>query len=187
MVRLVPTATVVTVAASLAALLMVSPVSGGRLGAQQPVPAISAGARVRVTAPSVGLVREVARVQSVRGDSLVLRRDRDGVVVVTPAAAVQSIDVSRSRRRHIGTGVFLGYAIMFALGFAGHPGMAHTDAGPTVEAVGYGIVYGTPVALFGGFVGASIRKDRWAPVSLPLDVGASSSSGGSHLGARIRF
>jgi hypothetical protein len=57
---------------------------------------------------------------------------------------------------------------MFALGFAGHPGQPHTDAGPVLEGIAYGIVLGTPVALLGGIVGASLRTDRWEIVPLPL-------------------
>jgi hypothetical protein len=158
---------------TIAAFMMVSLVPDDRMSAQQRVPPVAVGSRVRVSAPSAGLVREVARVESLRRDSLLLRRDRDSGVVAVAAAVVQSLEVSRGQRRRIGTGIALGYVIMFALGFAGHPGVAHTDAGPVAEGIGYGIVYGTPVALLGGLLGASMRTERWNRVPLPLHSAAS--------------
>jgi hypothetical protein len=132
---------------------------------------LATGARVRVTAPSSGLVRAIGRIESFNVDSLVLVRDRGGGTVRLTATSLQSLEVSRGRRRHIAAGVALGYALMFGLGFAGHPGVAHTDAGPFLEGIGYGIVYGTPVALLGGILGASVRTDRWERIPLPLRTG----------------
>ncbi len=136
-----------------------------QLGAQAPQ-RITAGARVRVTAPAAGLVRAVGRVESFDGDSLVLVPDRAGAATRLARQSLRSLEVSRGRRRHVVTGIALGYALMFGLGFAGHPGQPHTDAGPFLEGIGYGIIYGTPVALLGGILGASIRTERWERVQL---------------------
>lgn len=144
-------------------LLTLAPTSSMR-AQQQPARSLSVGSRVRVTAPGAGLLNEVGRVESLAGDSLMLVRDRDGTAVWVGAAAVQALEVSRGRRRRIGTGVALGYALMFALGFAGHPGMQHTDVGRVAEGIRYGVVYGTPVALLGGVVGSTIRSERWVRV-----------------------
>lgn len=137
-----------------------------QLGAQAPQP-IAAGTRVRVTAPAAGLVRVAGRVESLSRDSLVLVPDSAIGSVRLATSALSSLEVSRGRRRHIAAGVALGYALMFGLGLAGHPGMDHTDAAPFAEAIGYGIVYGTPVALAGGIIGGSIRTERWDRVQLP--------------------
>ncbi len=134
-----------------------------QLGAQAPQ-RIAAGARVRVTVPEARLVRAVGRIDSFDCDSIVLVPDRDGAPRRLATKSLRSLEVSRGRRRHIAAGVALGYALMLGLGFAGHPGVPHTDAGPFLEGIGYGIVYGTPVALIGGILGASIRTERWERV-----------------------
>jgi len=136
-----------------------------QLGAQ-PAEPVAAGARIRVTAPAVGLVRVPGRLEAFDGDSLVLVPDSAIGAVHLALAGVRVFEVSRGRRRHIAAGVALGYALMFGLGLAGHPGMEHTDAGPFAEAIGYGLRYGTPVAILGGILGASIRTERWEPVQL---------------------
>jgi hypothetical protein len=148
------------------------------------------GNRVRVTAPSLGVNRYVARFEYVRGDTLVVWADSN---VKYPLAAVTQLEVSRGRSN---TPVILG-ASLGAIGgaFAGlvlgpekecQPLdiLCHPDE-PKLAAALVGLLGG---GLAGGFLGAAMRTDRWEDVPLdPLRVSVVPQRGGFGIGASIAF
>ena len=81
--------------AGLALLLSSAPLSS-----QQVLPQLRPGQRVRLTVPSAGMDREIATVQGLSGDSLVLERRWAGQPLRTAVVldSVQGLEVSRGKR-----------------------------------------------------------------------------------------
>lgn len=176
------------------ALLLVASLAAhtSDLGAQ-PVPGVSPGRRVRVTAPTVGAKGLDATVESIRGDTLVLR------VIVDPWLArygypvdtgvrvalgvVERLEVRRSvRGSRLATGFAVGVISGAALGFA-----LGNDEFPVREALA------TTLAPVGGLVGlvtAYVSAERWQPVPLEgpgVGVGARRRGPGIALGLSAIF
>jgi hypothetical protein len=140
------------------------------LAAQEPAPPLEPGTRVRVTAPALGIEKQVAMFESVRGDTLVMLADTR--MIPCPLSSVTRIDRYHGRKSWgwwkgaligLGAGATAG-AIWGAFEYeAGNCGSFDESDCIVLGA----IIIGVPATLVGGVVGALIRTDRWEEV--PLD------------------
>ncbi len=143
-------------------LLAPQPVAGQERLLLQP------GQRVRVTAPDLGIKKQVATFEALHGDTLVLGGD---VTMYLPLASVMRLDVSRGRERQTHRGMLIGGAIGAAAGAlwgAVEPVCEISDTGNKMGCVvAGGLVLGLVGGGVGALVGASIRTDVWREI--PLD------------------
>ena len=126
------------------------------------------GAKVRITAPALGMSERVGRLQVLNGDTLVVQvearrqgRLQVGVLQV-PMPAIAKLDVRTGRRGHWLEGAGIGFALGLALGAASGEGSSdsHVEI-PTPLAAGIS------VGILGAIIGQSIKSDKWSEV--PLD------------------
>jgi hypothetical protein len=138
-------------------------------GAQQPQ--LSAGQRVRATAPALGLVRVPATIAATDAGALVLRTATSQEV---PLAQVERLEVYTGRRSHwllgAGVGFVAGAGVTYAvLGSGGSTALcnrsANQDALSTGECLGLVAAGGVAGAGLGALVGALIKSDKWDDVS----------------------
>lgn len=138
------------------------------LSAQQP-PQIAVGERIRFTAPSCGIRREVATVEALRGDTLIIETSE------CPLAHVTWIEVSRMRTvnpikvlAYPSAGLVSGFAFGVLGGF-----LLVDFLCPPCSSDSESIGSGTGAAIFGslGFVSGLVAglqpRDKWEEV--PLD------------------
>lgn len=143
------------------------------------VGAVSPGARVRVTAPSQNLDKQVGALLAVRSDTLVIEQTSNAMVKgrVVPAvdtlrvtaAELARLEVSAGRRSNVDKGVvkglWIGGLIGTALGtaVAADGGVAFYCGGADCIAQGAmgGAVWGV---LIGLVAGAMTSRDDWRPV-----------------------
>ena len=149
----------------LSAVLLVLPLTTA-VAQQQPL-SLEPGARVRITAPYLGIKKQAATFQALRGDTLVVMADS---TMRCPLAAVTRLDVYRGRKSHPWRGAAVGAAV------GGVGALAVTVAACSTEefdcsnksypaaAVGVGILGG---GLIGLGIGALTKTDRWEEV--PVD------------------
>jgi len=174
----------------LAAIVLI-PFRGASAQTLQPRP----GDRVRITATSVGLTNQVARVQSVRNDTLILRLRGDETQTV-PLAAVSHLELSTRRTRHTLQGAGIGGLVGAGIGLVG--GYASGDDDPNQfmamsaggKAALGAMVLGVAGLAIGSVVGALHVTDQWT--SLPLgDTRAAPNlelgTRGARLGLSISF
>jgi hypothetical protein len=129
-------------------------------------PRLELGTRVRVYAPELGIERQSATFEALRGDTLVVVADS---AMYCPLASVVRLDLYRGRGGHPWTGAALGFvAGAIAGGAAAIISCENTlcSVGPDVVLGGAGIG-GLAGGLLGAGVGALIKTDRWEEV--PLD------------------
>ena len=133
----------------------------------QGTPWVTPGAKVRVTAPTLGLDAQVGRVRETRGDTLVLETDvmRGGHLradtVHVAMATVTRLDVRTGGRGHWLEGAGIGLALGLAIGAASDDGSSRAYA-PSAPAMGGGLL-----GILGAVIGGSIKSDRWS--EMPLD------------------
>jgi len=145
------------------AFTLIIPARAVAQGAQWVTP----GAKVRVTAPTLGLSEQVGRVQETRGDTLVVLTDvmRGGHLradtVHVAMATVTKLDVRTGGRGHWLEGAGIGLALGLAIGAASDDGSSRAYA-PSAPAMGGGLL-----GILGAVIGGSIKSDRWSEV--PLD------------------
>ena len=167
------------------AILALSPFAN--LAAQEPAPPLDPGARVRVTAPGLGIEKQQATFQALRGDTLVVMADS---TMYCPLGSVTRFDVYRGRKSHWKTGLAVG-AVLGAI--------AGGAAGYASEAIRYESDFAAPVALgalagaavvgaLGAGVGATMKTDRWEEVPLDqLRVSVVPRRDGVALGISVAF
>lgn len=164
----------------------------GPVVADAQAPAVVAGTRVRVTAPSIDLKRHVTTVVDVRGDSIVFGvSDNSRSVALSDVTALE-VSTGKHRRflRSAGLGLGIGAIIGAAVGAASYEECVPTEfldcllapesRGQSV-AMG-GVVLGGVGLLTGAVVGALRRTDRWVSVDMPLRASIKpTASGGMSL------
>lgn len=141
------------------------PFTAGRARAGEPVAANWVGARVRVSAASVGLFSSKGTVESVRPDTLVLRLDTASRPWNVRLGSISQLEVSRGKSRHPWTG--LGIGLLLGAVAGGAIGQASAADDPYFGGlhVAAGIIGGGLAgAVLGGCVGSMIRTERWDAV-----------------------
>ena len=153
-----------------------------------------AGDRVRVTAPPSGLANQIARVESVRNDTLVLQLKNETRSV--PIAALSRLDVSTGRHRHTLQGAGIGGLGGAALGAIS--GYASGDDDPNQflamtaggkAALGAVLIGGVGLVV-GSVVGALHVTDQWTTLPLGETKTTPAIELGAHtvrLGMRLSF
>ena len=146
---------------ALLAVLVIAPLTD----AIAQVPVVERGQRVRVTAPTLGIKKQVATFEAIEGDRLIMVADS---TITISVASVTRFDVyaGRHRRPWRGAGIgFLAGAIpgyIFGLVYCRDFG----DCGAEVK-WGWAGFFGAGGALVGVGIGALHRADKWQQV--PLD------------------
>ncbi len=143
-----------------ALLLLVS----GRLAAQVSTDELSAGMRIRVSAPETFDRRVTGRVAELGSDSLTMLDDAGGQIAL-PFTAIASLEHSLGRSRGAGAerGAFLGLVAGVGLGFV-CVAVCPTKGGANMAPVG-GLFYGPPL---GAALGLLIAPERWRKLRFPL-------------------
>lgn len=155
----------------------------------------TSGDRIRITAASNALNNQVARVLSVRSDTLFLAVAPAETLAVA-LAGVTRLDVSAGRRRYIGRGaaigVLSGVAAGVMVGFmAGDdPQGSWFRSTASEKAVIGGVLLAAPGMVIGALVGAITVSDRWT--SVPLGIARTTPSlqvgrRGARLGMAVSF
>jgi hypothetical protein len=129
------------------------------------------GAKVRMTAPTLGLSERVGRVQELNGDTLVVqvnamhRGQLRLELLDVPMSSMTKLDVTTGRRGHWREGAGIGFLAGALLGLASgdDPSNEWFAYSAGEKALAGGFVFG----LIGTGVGALIKSDKWAEV--PLD------------------
>jgi hypothetical protein len=164
------------------ALLSAIALHTGRLIAQETVD-LEPGARIRISSAD-GRVKDVTGVvTALRGDSLVVKRERNGETIAVSVRAIGRLDVSVGRHSHgwagAGIGLVGGAALGSVLGYAAgdDPRKACSDtdclfAGldrytAREKAAGGAIALGIVGTIAGAIVGHHVTTDRWRPLIAP--------------------
>ena len=128
---------------------------------------VEPGARVRVTAPDLGINKAIGVFEAVEGGTLVVGTLR------LPLASVTRLEVHRGQKSRVGRGALIGAAvgagsgaIIGAIAFSGSC-IDNPDGCPAAGAAIGAIFLGLPGLLVGTVVGALSKTDRWEAV--PLD------------------
>ena len=169
----------------------------------QQAPPVEVGSRVRVTAIDLGLEKQSASLQGLRGDTLDLFVAQDvGSIVSVPLASVTEFATLQSTSRRTVIGALIGSAVGFSAGVivlaVAHEGCEGGGffswgrrycgtAPPEAElAAVAGALLGAGV---GAVVGYFIKTDRWEEVQLDrLRVSfAPQREGGFALGLSVEF
>ena len=153
----------------LSAVLLVLPLTTAV--AQQQPPPLEPGAWVRITAPSLGIEKQAATFQALRGDTLVVMADS---TMYYPLGSITRFDVYRGQKSRVGTDALIGGIVGAAVGLG--LSIAYV-AGGCVDGCGDEVAVGiASVMVIGGGIGAGIgagiglvmgSTDRWEEV--PLD------------------
>jgi len=153
------------------------------VGAPGPEAAVwlTPGERIRVTAPSAGIIHQTATLMRMSGDSIVLRglgaRRGDTLAVpdsgrlALPLGRVTSFEISLGVESHRRGGVLLGALIGAVAGYVlGGSGGCDVDVGSHVQhlpcavlGTGGGALIG---AAAGAVVGGALHSERWEQVPL---------------------
>lgn len=153
------------------------------------------GRRVRVTAPTIGIKKQAATFDALRGDMLVVVADS---TMDFPLASVTRLDVYAGRqghaRRGAGIGFLAGVSVGGVIGYfyctagTGDCLDSSSDQGAELQLIGplaIGAVAGT---LLGAAVGALIKTDKWEQVPLDrLRVSVVPTRSGFGIGASFAF
>ena len=131
-------------------------------------------AKVRITAPAVGMSQQVGRVQEMRGDTLVLQVDAmrgghlraDTLHVTMPT--ITKLDVRTGSRGHWLEGAGIGFLLGAVIGLAsGDDPPAEGWFSYDYSAGDKALLGGSLLGIVGAVIGQSIKTDKWAEV--PLD------------------
>jgi hypothetical protein len=131
--------------------------------AQEP----SAGTRLRVTAPDLGLKKRVVIVQSIRGDTLHALLGSDTIAV--PLAAATRVDVSQGRHRHRLRWTAIGAAAGGAAALGLIEILSATNPGYEDPTVIFGLIFAAPALVAGGTLTGAIAApltEDWQTVVL---------------------
>jgi hypothetical protein len=150
-------------------LVVLALVPFATLAAQEQPPPLEPGVRVRITAPDLGIEKQQATFQALRGDTLVIMTD---TWMECPLSSVTRIDRYQGQKSW---GWWKGALIGLGAGATAGAivGASEYEAGNCVRfnkgncAVIGAIVIGVPAALVGGVMAGTIKTDRWEEV--PLD------------------
>jgi len=155
-------------------------------------PAVVAGTRVRVTAPSIDLRRHVTTIVDVRGDSIVFGvPDNPRSVALSDVTALE-VSAGKHRRflRSAALGLGIGAIVGAVVGAATYEECVPTefldcllaDESRGQSAATGGVVLGVVGLLTGAVVGAVRRTDRWVSVDMPVRASIKpTASGGMSL------
>ncbi len=155
-------------------------------------PAVAAGTRVRVTAPSIDLRRHVTTIVDVRGDSIVFGVSNNSRSVALSDVTALEVSAGKHRRflRNAGLGLGIGAIVGAVVGAATYEECVPTefldcflaDESRGQSAVTGGVVLGAVGLLTGAVVGVLRRTDRWVSVDMPLRASIKpTGSGGMSL------
>ncbi len=171
----------------LSAALLVLPLTTA-LAQQQPPP-LEPGARVRITAPDLGIEKQEATFQALRGDTLAVTADS---AMALSLSSVTRLDVYRGQKSNLLLGMGIGFAAGAGLG-------ALMDAAVDCEedfdfsdestCVGFAPAGGAVGGLLvGTTAGLLIKSDRWEEVPLDrLRVSLVPRRDGFALGLSVAF
>ncbi len=127
---------------------------------------VEPGARVRVTAPDLGINKYNGWMRGVVGDTLTVDTLR------LPLASVTRFEVHRGRKSTVGRGALIGAAVgagsgavLGAIAFS-EDCIMDPDPCPAAGALMGAITFGLPGLLVGTIVGALTKTDRWEAVPL---------------------
>jgi hypothetical protein len=128
---------------------------------------LSVGSRVRLKSDAIGGEHR-GLVVSLDEGALTLASDGGGVPLKLPLASITAADASLGRKRHTLQGAAVGAAVGLALGlgYSVNPddcGVNSENFCSRGEALAGGSLGG---AGLGALVGALIKTDRWAPITL---------------------
>ncbi len=155
--------------------------------------ALTPGAEIRITAPSVFERQIVGPLISLDADTLVVKSLLEFSPLSIPLDAVKRLEIKRRKSAFPsvvkGAGIgFLGGGVLGHLyDRAGHPGLPHIDpeVPPLFEYTPFLIMAGTVV---GAVIWVGRRGHRWERVPLPLRVGIHSPAySGPRLSASFAF
>jgi len=144
---------------------------------------LKAGDRVRLTAPSIGVVqRQTFTLVDVTADSITLTPEGRSLTLDCALADVTSLQVQRGRKRAtlrgLGIGALAGAAIGVAAGFADgdDPPDAFIAMTAGEKAVAAGLALGGLGGVVGALIGTAVKVDRWDKIPLTdVRVGLSES------------
>jgi hypothetical protein len=127
------------------------------------------GARVRVTAPQLGIEKQATTFQTLRGDTLIVVADS---ATYCPLASVTRLEVHRGRQGHVWLGAGIGSAVGAVAGVVTGVLVCKNDWLCSDDYMGLAVLAGAGIGgvaggLLGAGVGALIKTDRWEEV--PLD------------------
>jgi hypothetical protein len=141
--------------------------------AQEVVPALVPGARVRVAAPAVRAEPVIGRLVSLERTSLVVLEDGRAAPLTLLASEVRGLDASRGRRRWSALGAGIGAPVGAAVAVAAGP-IIPRGGGGIVGCCGRGgeivmdvVIGGAAGAFVGALVGWGFETERWQRVPLP--------------------
>lgn len=155
-------------ALSLVALVAIPPTAAH---AQLQQPALSLGARVRVSAPGLSQPSVVGRYDGLEADTVLLVSTRTGPPLQIPSSTVTRLELSggRDRDRGAAVGALVGFGAS-VVGVLLYAKVCGSDAALAPIGAAYsGVVVGLPVgAILGGTVFA---PERWRPIPAPIAAG----------------
>jgi hypothetical protein len=158
------------------------------LAAQEPEQPLEPGARVRVTAPNLGMDKEVATFEAFQGDTLVVTADS---TMHCPFTFLTRLDVYQGQKSNLLLSMGIGFVAGAGLGALVGASMDCEKAGFSDEAscTGLGAAGGAAVGLLvGTTAGLLIKSDRWEEVPLDqLRVSVVPQRGGFRLGLSVAF
>ena len=172
----------------LSAVLLVLPLTTAV--AQQQPPPLEPGTRVRITAPDLGIEKQQATFQALRGDTLAVTADS---AMALSLSSVTRLDVYQGRKSwgwwKGGLIGFFGGAGLGALVGASVDCQESALDSPEELCTGAGAVVGAGVGLLVGAVaGALIKTDRWEEVPMDqLRLSLVPHDGGLVLGISLAF
>ena len=125
---------------------------------------LAPGQRVRVTAPSAGIHKEVATVEAISADTLVLERRWAGQPLRTAVVrdSVQTLEISRGQQRYTLLGATLG--AILGLGAGAIADRSCERSSGWIVICPFRLVGALLGAGFGAFAGAAKATDQWEPV-----------------------
>lgn len=163
------------------AVAVLAPVSvvvpGLQAVAQGPaaVQSITAGTRVRITAPgAITPARQAGRLLSLQPDTVMMLPDGGAASVALPLANVAGIEVSQRQHRRTGTGILVGILAGGATGLLvgaatyqdSKPSQLIDPIGRSASAGVGGLLGAVVGGAAGGLVGHAHQSDDWTKVSL---------------------
>ena len=152
----------------------------------QDLPPLQRGQRVRVTAPTLGINKLPAVLQSLSGDTLVVHAD---TTVVCALSETTRLDVYAGRKSRLWLGAGIGLLAGATAGAITWTSIGDCGFIEDTECRVYGaLLFGGIGAVAGGVTGLLIKTDRWKEV--PLDrvrVSVAPRPNGIGIGARIAF
>ncbi len=153
---------------------------------------LSAGTRVRVTAPGNDLDQHVTTIMEVRGDSIVVGVRNSSLAI--GLADVTELEISTGKRRHFWRGAAFGLGIGAVTGLVvgavtyeecvpdGFLSCFMAPKSASASAAEGGLVLGSIGLLAGAVIGGLKRTDRWASVKLPVSAAiAPARAGGASV------